>query len=95
MGIDTRLKIKSFNSDANSAHDMDSNESTIYLGANNNGKTTYEFGLTLNKTNGTYEAIIELGVPTALNRSAALNQLSDWMKRAASTIDGAIKNGDL
>ena len=95
MGVDTRLKMKSFNSEINSAYDIDSNETTVWLGANNNGKTTYEFKITLNKNNGKYEAEIDLGIPSARNRAAALNQLSNWMKRAASTIDLAIEKGDL
>ena len=96
MGFNTRLKMKSFSSDIKSAHDNTEKEVTTWLGANNNGKTTYDFELTLTKDNGQFFSSIDFcGIPSAQNKAAALSKLSDWMKRAASTIDNAIEKGDL
>jgi hypothetical protein len=96
MGSNTKLKLKSFNSDIKTAHELGAKEVTKWLGANNNGKTTFNFELSVTKDDHKFSAGIDfLGVPLAQNKAAALNVLSDWMKRAASTIDSAIEKGDL
>jgi hypothetical protein len=94
MSNQTKFKLKSFESDANDPFQTDANEKSVYICAHNNGETTYDFEIELTKINGKFKAEAYIGNPEANNRLAALNKLSEWMKRASETIDKAIDEGD-
>lgn len=95
MSNQTRLILKSFKSEIKDPFQTDANNKSVYLGAHNNGKTTYDFEVSLSKVDNDVFASINLGEPRGATEKQSLRKLSEWMKRAAETIDNHIVSGEL